>query len=107
MKKIGMFVLAALIVTGAYSAPAKASDECVNHVLQTLETKGIKEVVKSTESVPVYNSEQNQVIGYTVWIRLERCPKGFVVANTTDSCFIQNIYSRGGCRVDGLSYWPF
>lgn len=102
MKIFGMMVLAASIGLGALISQARADGaECATRILQTLEAKGIKDV-KSTEVVPVRGSRHDRILGYKVWIRLDRCEKGYVIGDTTATCFIEQIYSFDGCQVDGL-----
>ena len=45
---------------------------------------------------------QTQVVGLQVWVRLADC-KGALVLDFLPSCKLQQIYTRGGCEVRGIS----
>lgn len=48
--------------------------------------------------------EAAHLIGYSVWLKLARC-EGRVVVDLTTECWVQQAYTRGGCRVDGMKQW--
>lgn len=43
-----------------------------------------------------------EVLGVRAWIRLKSC-SGYLVIDMTRSCFVRQSYTRGDCRLDGVT----
>ncbi|HEY9550421.1 MAG TPA: hypothetical protein VIR45_13055 [Kiloniellaceae bacterium] len=43
------------------------------------------------------------VLGVRAWIRLQACDGGYLVIDMTRSCFVRQSYTRGECRLDGVT----
>lgn len=43
-----------------------------------------------------------EIFGVDAWVRLHSC-SGWLVINMTPKCYIRQTYTRGDCRVEGLS----
>jgi len=42
------------------------------------------------------------VLGVRAWVRLKTCT-GYLVIDMTRSCFVRQSYTRGDCRLDGVT----
>ncbi|MEQ8356521.1 MAG: hypothetical protein RH942_13345 [Kiloniellaceae bacterium] len=42
------------------------------------------------------------VLGVRAWVRLKSC-SGYLVIDMTRSCFVRQSYTRGDCRVEGVT----
>lgn len=61
--------------------------------------------VKSVRIVEKLNLDDEfgpEVLGVEGWVRLNSC-SGWLVVNMRASCYILETYTRGDCRVEGLS----
>jgi hypothetical protein len=45
-----------------------------------------------------------EIFGVDAWVRLNSC-SGWVVVNMTPACFVRQTYTRGDCRVDGVTHY--
>ena len=43
------------------------------------------------------------MLGVRAWIRLEACDSGYLVIDMTRSCFVRQSYTRGDCRLRGVT----
>jgi hypothetical protein len=43
------------------------------------------------------------VLGVRAWVRPLACDSGYLVIDMTRSCFVRQSYTRGGCRLDGVT----
>jgi hypothetical protein len=43
-----------------------------------------------------------EVLGVRAWIRLKSC-SGYLVIDMTRSCFVRQSYTRGDCRLEGVT----
>ena len=43
-----------------------------------------------------------EIFGVDAWVRLNSC-SGWLVINMTPACYIRQTYTRGDCRVDGVT----
>ncbi|HMA15444.1 MAG TPA: hypothetical protein VKP12_11695 [Kiloniellaceae bacterium] len=61
--------------------------------------------VKSVRIVEKVNLDDEfgpEILGVEGWVRLNSC-SGWLVVNMRASCYILETYTRGDCRVEGLS----
>jgi len=42
------------------------------------------------------------IAGYTAWVRLKSCGSGYVVVDLSRDCWVDQIYTDGGCQVRGI-----
>lgn len=42
---------------------------------------------------------------YDAWVRLRSCGEGHLVISMTRSCYVQQSYTRDGCRVEGVPHY--
>lgn len=99
LKLLALFVL---LATGGLEAMAEG---CVAQGNHALEVRGITDY-QTPAVAPIRRTKKNKIVGYNLWYRLDRCEKGFVVVRMSATCLLANIYSRGGCEVPGIDYWP-
>lgn len=101
-------LFAALLGTGtatAYEQPCKAKGE------QGLASLGLgSDDLKSVqweERIGAGFSADGEgwVTGYNLWARPKSCERGYVVVEMTRSCYIRQIYSRGGCTIAGAQQY--
>ncbi|MEQ8356522.1 MAG: hypothetical protein RH942_13350 [Kiloniellaceae bacterium] len=92
-----------LVPSGLFAAD---SLRCADKVAAHLEELPLAESeVKSTriiERVNIADDFGPEIFGVDAWVRLNSC-SGWLVINMTDKCFIRQSYTRGDCRVEGLS----
>jgi hypothetical protein len=43
------------------------------------------------------------VLGVRAWVQPLACDGGYLVIDMTRSCFVRQSYTRGGCRLDGVT----
>lgn len=43
------------------------------------------------------------ILGVRAWVRLKACSTGYLVIDMTRSCFVRQSYTRGNCRLDGVT----
>jgi hypothetical protein len=94
-------LLAQLVLT----APAVALD-CRAAAAQEIERLGLTEAeIAQTRYVQQYNPGKKgpDVLGVRAWLRLKGCPSGHLVIDMTRSCFVRQSYTRGDCRLDGVT----
>ncbi len=53
----------------------------------------------------VANTRNAQLVSYEAWVDLKRC-RGSVVVKLSLQCEVEEIYSRGDCKVAGLKNYP-
>jgi hypothetical protein len=58
--------------------------------------------VRIIERVNIANDFGPEIFGVDAWVRLNSC-SGWLVINMTAKCYIRQSYTRGDCRVEGLS----
>lgn len=51
--------------------------------------------------------EDDYIVGYTAWADVQQCEQGKVVVDFTDSCRIQQVYTRYGCQIAGVPGYAF
>lgn len=86
-------------------APAVALDcrEQAGAELRRLEMTADK--MRSIRYVEKLNPTNHgpQVLGVRAWVRPTSCPDGYLVIDMTRSCFVRQSYTRGGCRMPGVT----
>jgi len=98
-------ILAALAPT-LRPLPALALD-CVAEAEAEMARLGLRAAdITSVQYVEKINPSETGpgVLGVRAWVRLAACGnEGYLVIDTTRSCFVRQSYTRGGCRLDGVT----
>jgi hypothetical protein len=98
--------LAALTVLACIpTGPALALD-CSREAQEELSRLGLADGdIGSIRYVQKYNPSGNgpDVLGVRAWVRLKACSSGYLVVDMTRSCFVRQSYTRGACRVEGIT----
>jgi hypothetical protein len=97
------FFLAAALTAAAAPAAALDCREAAEGELQRLGiTAGaIAEIRYIEKRNPTERGPD--VLGVRAWIRLQACSSGYLVIDMTRSCFVRQSYTRGDCRVEGIT----
>ncbi len=96
------FGLAGLLTAGAWSAaPAQAGHRCQDSVADHLDRLKVAE--NEVASLDFYTVKQTIGLptGYNAWISLNTC-QGNLVINLSATCRVDDAYTRGECRFEGL-----
>lgn len=98
-----LLALAALVLL---TAPAEALD-CSRKAQAELARLGLGEAdIASIRYVQQYNTNRNgpDVLGVRAWVRLKACGNsGYLVIDMTRTCFVRQSYTRGECRLEGVT----
>jgi hypothetical protein len=88
-------------------------DVCIQVATNQLKKAGIKdndvagfhlvELTGNTELV--YRGNELYVVALEYWFQLKRCDKGAVIVELNKQCVVRQVYSRGGCVVDGIEHF--
>lgn len=96
----------ALLVLVLPAGPAGALD-CRRQAEEELTRLGLNAAadVSSIRYVQKYNPSGNgpEVLGVRAWVRPKTCGGGYLVVDMTRSCFVRQSYTRGECRLDGVT----
>lgn len=103
--KIGRIAgaLAALVL---FSGPAIAAP-CETAVADRLAEVGINQGdvrVVDIRAVVEDRGEGKSLLGWQAWVRFQSCT-GALIVDLTDYCYVQQVYTRDGCRQAGVSNW--
>ncbi|GAB4374399.1 MAG: hypothetical protein Kow00114_36960 [Kiloniellaceae bacterium] len=97
--------LAILLAAALPPAPAAALD-CRRQAEEELARLGLGAAeIGSVRYVERYNPSETgpDVLGVRAWVRVRACSSGYLVIDMTRSCFVRQSYTRGGCRLDGVT----
>ena len=39
---------------------------------------------------------------FVAWMTVKQCSQGALIVHTTDTCLVRQVYTRGGCRIEGI-----
>lgn len=106
-KPARVLLLAASLLSGFLPAAALAADSklCTQAIDATLAELPLgNDGVKSIRIIERVNIDDfgPEIFGVDAWVRLKSC-SGWLVMNMTPECFLRQAYTRGDCRVDGLT----
>ncbi len=94
--------LAGLLAAGAWSAtPAQAGQRCQDAIADNLDRLKIAEDEVARLDVYTVKQTLGQPMGYNAWISLNTC-QGNLVINLSATCRVDDAYTRGECRFEGL-----
>lgn len=95
-----------LLIAVLMPLPAPAAERCSAEVAEYLDSLPLAEgEVKSLRLMERTNISDDfgpDIFGVDAWVRLNSC-SGYLVINMTKACFVRQAYTRGDCRVEGLS----
>ena len=96
--------LAALIVYTAAALPAAAQQPCRDDAEQELAKLGV--AAEDLDKIVIGKNRsrrdgESYLVGYSAWSYLKTCD-GAVVIDLSKECWVQQIYTRGACRLDGV-----
>ena len=90
------------ISTGAYAQWGRNS--CGATVQRTLSDAGVasSDIDSVTYIRERSTDDDGRIVGYTAWVRLKSCRSGYVVVNLSRHCWVEQTYTDGACRVNGI-----
>ena len=92
----------ALAISSYYTDPAK----CIPAAEQAASEKGIAKSDITNVHMDVVMSgsagEAKPPPDFVAWLTVRQCVKGAVLVHMTDTCLVRQVYTRGGCRIDGI-----
>ncbi len=92
-----------LLSTGLEAADSLRCAKVVDKRLAELPlAEGDVKSVRIIERVNIADEYGPEIFGVDAWVRLNSC-SGWLVLNMTAKCYIRQTYTRGDCRVEGLS----
>jgi len=96
-------VLAGCLPAGDLQAQSKLCAGTVeSHLAELPLAPGDVKSVRIIERVNLDDEFGPEILGVEGWVRLNSC-SGWLVVNMRASCYILETYTRGDCRVEGLS----
>ena len=103
MNRIVLGVIVAVMAIST-DVSAQSRNSCVPTVQRTLSDAGIasSDIADITYVRERSGGDANVTLGYTAWIRLNSCRSGYVVINLTTQCWVEQTYTDGACRVNGI-----
>ena len=99
-----LFLLPPLLALLA--APAASALDCSAAAEREMARLGLTaERTGDVRYVQKYNPTDRgpEVLGVRAWVRLKACNSGYLVIDMTRSCFVRQSYTRGECRLDGVT----
>lgn len=102
MRSLALLMTALLLL----AAPAAAALDCSAAAEGELRRLGLGDgEVASLRYVEKRNPARHgpEVLGVRAWVRPEACGLGYLVIDMTRSCFVRQSYTRGDCRLDGVT----
>ncbi len=104
MNRIALGVIVAMMAISTSASAQWGRNSCVPTVQRTLSDAGI---ASSDIGDIAYVSERgggdnDRIVGYTAWVRLNSCRSGYVVINLSRHCYVHQTYTDGACRVNGI-----
>jgi len=92
-----------LLSTGLEAADSLRCAEEVDEWLAELPlADGEVKSIRIIERVNIADDYGPEIFGVDAWVRLNSC-SGYLVINMTRTCYVRQTYTRGDCRVEGLS----
>jgi hypothetical protein len=100
--------LAALLVAGGLAPPAaraadstRCAEEVDAHLAALPLAAGDVRQIRLIERTNIADDFGPEIFGVDGWVRLKSC-SGWLVINMTPTCYINQTYTRGDCRVEGV-----
>ncbi len=103
MNRIALGVIVAVMAISTSVSAEWGRNSCAPTVQRTLSDAGIASSdIADTTYVRERSSNNEHTVGYTAWIRMNSCRSGYVVINLTTECWVEQTYTFGACRVNGI-----
>jgi hypothetical protein len=87
-----------LLASDSQRCAAEVDEKLAELPLATNDIKSIRII----ERVNIADDFGPEIFGVDAWVRLKSC-SGWLVINMTAKCYVRQSYTRGDCRVEGLS----
>ena len=100
-------LLAAALAAGALPGSLQAADstrcaqEVDDHLAGLPLAQGEVKSIRIIERTNIADDFGPEIFGVDAWVRLNSC-SGWLVINMRPTCYVQQTYTRGDCRVEGL-----
>ena len=102
MNRIVLGVIVAVMAIST-NVSAQSRNSCVPMVQRTLSDAGIASSdIADITYVREWSSDNDFIAGYTARVRLKSCRSGYVVINLSTNCWVEQTYTDGACRVNGI-----
>ena len=104
MTRIVLGVIVAVMAISTSVSAQWGRGGCAPTVQRTLSDAGIasSDIADITYVGERGGGDNDRIIGYTTWIRLKSCRSGYVVINLSRHCYVEQTYTFGACRVNGI-----
>ena len=92
---------------GAACASPVTERGCEGTVMSEIAKVGVArdQISSLTISPQTQSDEDHRTVGYTYWMRLKSCRSGYLIVDTTNFCYIEQVYTTGECRVSGVKHY--
>ena len=93
------------LILGAFIAAAQvapAAAQCAAAIDSKLREIGVDAARVKSISVSRDGTQEGHIQGYVAWVKLNDC-RGSVVMDMTTYCLVSSVYTRGSCRISGVS----
>ena len=104
MNRIVLGVIVAVMAISTSASAQWERNSCAPTVQRTLSDAGIasSDIADIAYVTERSGGESTFIVGYTAWVRLNSCRSGYVVINLTTQCWLEQTYTDGACRVNGI-----
>lgn len=106
MRSFRVFALFLALFLPAMSREGQAAELCEEKTSEILKRLDLAQSdIKEITLVPRRQSKRDgggNVTGYDAWIRLRSC-EGAVIVDFSKLCRERQVYTRGDCKIEGLS----
>ena len=95
-----------LLLAGMLAAAPATALDCRRQAEEERTRLGLSERhVSHIRYVEKHNPSEAgpDVLGVRAWVRLKACASGYLVIDMTRSCFVRQSYTRGDCRLAGVT----
>lgn len=103
LKALATAGLASLVLSLTFPLQSSAAEQCQAQIDSALQQHGVAaddvESMKVVKQSRGARSPSNYALD--AWIRLKSCD-GYVMVNMTRSCHVQQVYTTGDCKIDGM-----
>ncbi len=87
------------------AADGAGLETCQTKVETKLEKKNLLNKLSLYTAEEVTSGTNNDSItGYRFWYTVNGCSKGHLVVDSNEFCSVQQIYTRGACRIPGVRH---
>jgi hypothetical protein len=99
----GLALAAVLLPSPLQAADStRCADKIDSHLASLPLAPDAVQSIRIIEKVNISDDFGPEILGVDAWVQLNSC-SGWLVINMTAKCFVRQSYTRGDCRVGGLS----